>query len=83
MMEWFQRLMPREDKFFDLFEAHAATLIAGAGALRQLLEGGPKLPSYCEEVVEREAQADLIAAEVMESVRRTSSPHSTEATSKS
>ena len=30
VMNWFQRLMPREDKFFDLFEAHAATLVAGA-----------------------------------------------------
>ena len=40
MMNWFQRLLPREDKFFDLFESHAQTLVAGADALRKLLDGG-------------------------------------------
>jgi uncharacterized protein len=71
VMNWFQRLLPREDKFFDLFEAHAATLVAGAGALRRLLDGGPDLARHCREVVEKENDADRIAAEVMESVRRT------------
>jgi uncharacterized protein len=71
VMNWFQRLLPREDKFFDLFEKHAATLVSGAGALRRLLDGGPDLAHHCREVVEKETEADGIAAEVMESVRRT------------
>lgn len=71
MMNWFQKLLPREDKFFDLFEAHAATLVEGAGALRKLLDGGPDIARHCHAVVEKEAQADRIAADVMESVRRT------------
>jgi predicted phosphate transport protein (TIGR00153 family) len=71
VMEWFQRLLPREDKFFDLFEAHAATLIAGAEALRRMLDGGAQMPGFCQAVVEREGEADVIAAEVMDSVRRT------------
>jgi predicted NUDIX family NTP pyrophosphohydrolase len=33
MLKWFQRLMPQQGRFFDLFEAHAATLVAGADAL--------------------------------------------------
>jgi uncharacterized protein Yka (UPF0111/DUF47 family) len=70
-MNWFQRLLPREDKFFDLFEAHAATLVAGAAALRRLLDGGPELSTHCRTVVDKEVEADRIAAEVMESVRRT------------
>jgi hypothetical protein len=70
-MNWFQRLLPREDKFFDLFEAHAATLVSGAAALRQLLDGGPELSTHCRTVVEKEIEADRIAAQVMESVRRT------------
>ena len=30
MLNWFQALLPREGKFFDLFEAHSVTLVAGA-----------------------------------------------------
>ena len=39
MLAWFRALMPREDRFFDLFERHAATLTDGAAALRSLLDG--------------------------------------------
>jgi uncharacterized protein len=37
MLGWFQAIMPKEDKFFDLFEQHAALVVAGAEALRSLL----------------------------------------------
>ena len=43
-MRWFQALMPREDKFFDLFDAHAAPWSPGAEALRDLLDGGDGVP---------------------------------------
>jgi hypothetical protein len=33
MLGWFQKLLPKEDKFFVLFERHAQTLQAGAAAL--------------------------------------------------
>ncbi len=71
MMNWFQRLLPREDKFFELFELHAGALVVGAGELRRLLDGGPGLTHHCNAIVEAETKADRIAAEVMESVRRT------------
>ena len=34
MFGWFQRLLPRKSDFFGMFEAHAATLVAAAGALQ-------------------------------------------------
>jgi hypothetical protein len=71
MMSWFHKLLPREDKFFDLFEAHARTLVAGAEALRGLLDGGEDAPRFGKVVVEKEGEADRIAHEVMQSVRRT------------
>lgn len=71
MMRWFQKLLPREEAFFDLFEKHSRTLVAGAGALRGLLEGGEGIPGYCQEIVAREAEADAIAHEVLLAVRRT------------
>lgn len=70
-MNWFQKILPREEKFFDLFERHAQTLVAGAEALRKLLEGGEDVALYCRVVVEKENEADQIAREVMQSVRRT------------
>jgi uncharacterized protein Yka (UPF0111/DUF47 family) len=70
-MNWFQRLLPREDKFFDLFEAHAAILVSGAGSLRKLLDGGPEAARHAQAVVDKENEADRIAGQVMESVRRT------------
>ena len=39
MLGWFQAIMPKEDKFFDLFEQHATLVVAGAEALRSLLQG--------------------------------------------
>ena len=70
-MNWFQKLLPREDKFFDLFERHAETLVSGAEALRRLLEGGEDVQRYCRVIVEKENEADQIVREVMQSVRRT------------
>jgi hypothetical protein len=34
MLSWFQALMPKEERFFDLFDRHAVTIVAGAHALR-------------------------------------------------
>jgi uncharacterized protein Yka (UPF0111/DUF47 family) len=71
MMNWFQKLLPREDKFFDLFESHAQTLVAGADALRKLLDGGEDAARFCKIVVDKENEADRITQQVMQSVRRT------------
>jgi len=72
MLSWFQALMPREEKFFDLFEAHALTLCGGARALRDLLaEGGDRVPERCAEIARQEAEADDVTREVLLAVRRT------------
>ncbi|KQP33723.1 nuclease PIN [Methylobacterium sp. Leaf104] len=70
MLGWFKALMPREDRFFDLFERHSRTLVAGAEALQGVLQGGDAVPGYCQQVVEREHEADAITAEVLLAVRR-------------
>ena len=71
MLRWFQALMPREERFFDLFARHSRTLSAGAEALRGVLQGGDSVPGYCQTISEREHEADEITREVMEAVRRT------------
>lgn len=70
MMRWFQSLMPQQGRFFDLFEAHAATLVAGADALALLLQGGDSIDANIAEIVRREHQADDITREVLGDVRR-------------
>jgi hypothetical protein len=71
MLTWFQALLPKEQKFFDLFEAHAATLVAGAASLRELLNGGDAVPRHCGDVARHEDAADQITREVLLAVRRT------------
>jgi predicted phosphate transport protein (TIGR00153 family) len=71
MLNWFQALLPREQKFFDLFEAHAATLVNGARALRKVLDGGGDVPAHAAELARHEDDADQITREVLLAVRRT------------
>ncbi|HEY0103139.1 MAG TPA: DUF47 domain-containing protein [Brevundimonas sp.] len=70
MLGWFQALLPKEDNFFRLFDAHAATLINGAEALRKVLEGGDEVPHWCQKIVDHEHEADEVAREVLFAVRR-------------
>lgn len=71
MLGWFQALMPKEERFFQLFEGHARKVVAGAEALRGLLGGGDDIESCCKQIFEREAEADEITREVLTAVRRT------------
>jgi len=71
MFAWFQKLLPQQGNFFDLFERHAATLVAGADALARLAQGGPGKADHIREIDEREHEADVITRDVLHSVRRT------------
>ena len=71
MLRFFQALMPREEKFFHLFNDHARTLVDGAVALRDLLEGGSGVAEACRRIVAHENKADTIARDVLLGVRRT------------
>ena len=71
MLRWFNALMPREERFFDLFASHSDTIAAGAKALRAMLEGGDAVPRNYKTVMDREQDADNITREVLIAVRRT------------
>jgi len=70
VLRFFQALMPREDQFFAQFNDHARTLVDGAVALRDLLEGGDGVAEACGRIVAHENKADAIAREVLMGVRR-------------
>ena len=71
MLGWFKALMPKEERFFALFVQHATIVVAGAEALRGVLEGGDEVERYCRIVSERENEADEITRQVLIAVRRT------------
>jgi uncharacterized protein len=71
MLRWFHALMPKEERFFELFARHAEAVLGGARALRAMLEGGAEVESRCREVVEFEHRADDVTREVLIAVRRT------------
>lgn len=70
MLSLFRKLMPREDRFFDLFEQHSRTVVGAAEALQALLAGGPDMQKHCDRIVALENEADAITAEVLLAVRR-------------
>ncbi len=70
MLGWFQSLMPKQGKFFEQFEAHAATLVAGADALAKLFHGDGPVETQIAAIVKYEHDADDITREVLQTVRR-------------
>jgi predicted phosphate transport protein (TIGR00153 family) len=71
VLRWFHALMPKQGRFFELFEQHAATLMAGADSLAKLLQGGDAIEEHCRAIVAHEHAADEIIREVLQDVRRT------------
>jgi predicted phosphate transport protein (TIGR00153 family) len=71
MLRWFQALLPREGRFFELFARHSETIAAGAKALRDMLDGGEAVPRHFKTIMDREHDADKLTREVLIAVRRT------------
>ncbi|HEY6048251.1 MAG TPA: DUF47 domain-containing protein [Sphingomicrobium sp.] len=63
-----QKILPREDKYFDLFAAHADVLVQACDALVSLLDGG--VAEGTEQIRKLETRADNITRDVLTAVRR-------------
>jgi predicted phosphate transport protein (TIGR00153 family) len=70
MLRWFHALMPKEERFFELFAQHSDTVVAGAMALRAMFEGGDAIAKNYQAVMDREHDADNVTREVLIAVRR-------------
>ena len=62
-------LLPREDRYFDLFERHAELLVKAADALTRLL-AGDAIAKSLDEIRSLETQADDVTRDVLTAVRR-------------
>ncbi len=69
MLGWFRKLMPREDRFFDLFAQHSRTIVGAAEALNELLSG-KDIEGKCRRIIELENEADDITRDVLVAVRK-------------
>ena len=70
MVNIIRAIMPREDKFFDMFERHAEILVAGADAMAAMLAGEHGIPESCRRIEEHETAADDVTRDVLVAVRR-------------
>jgi uncharacterized protein len=71
VVRWFRALLPREERFFDLYNAHAAILVRAAEALQAMLGGGEAIAERSREVIALEHDADVVTRDVLRAVRRT------------
>jgi predicted phosphate transport protein (TIGR00153 family) len=71
MFRLFRSLLPKEERFFDFFTTHSEVVVAGAEALREMLNGGDQVPHFHNIVMQRENDADAVTREVLMAIRRT------------
>lgn len=70
MFQMIKSMLPKEERFFDLFEAHAAKAQEAAASLRAIVEGGAAVADNCLKLARQEEEADRISYEVMQAIRR-------------
>ena len=64
-------LIPREEKFFDLFEESARNMVQAAQELKKLVDIWDDVEKRAEEVTELEHKGDTITHQIMAQVHRT------------
>ena len=70
MLSFIRKIMPKEDRFFDMFERHAQILVAGADAMAKMVEGGEEIAPSCRNIEAHENAADDVTRDVLVAVRR-------------
>lgn len=73
------QILPTEERFFDLFEQHASTLVLAAERLRNLIEDFTDVEGKFAQLTEAEHQGDFITHEIIDLARRSfTTPFDTE-----
>jgi predicted phosphate transport protein (TIGR00153 family) len=70
MFRMFQAIMPKEERFFDLFARHAETVVGGADALVRLVSGEGPTAEASRDIQDWEHKADEVTRDVLIAVRR-------------
>ena len=65
------RLIPKEEKFFAMFEASAKNMLEGAGALKDLVYNYANMEEKVQNIEQIEHQGDNITHEIMDKLNKT------------
>ena len=71
MLGWFQALMPKEERFFELFVQPCHYRGCRCRGITRSAAGRRQIEHYCNQIFERESDADEITRQVLTAVRRT------------
>ncbi len=70
MFAFIKKIMPREDKFFDMFEAHTAKSVSAAKYLKATLINGKDMKANIAALMKEEDDADRITDQVVDGLRK-------------
>ena len=70
MLSFVRAIMPREDKFFDMFTRQGDIIVAGADAMAAMFSGDEGIAESCRRIEEHEHAADDVTRDVLVAVRR-------------
>jgi uncharacterized protein len=62
------RLIPRDEKFYDMFEAIAARLVSSTALLNKLFADPTRLAEYCSQIKDIEHEADRLTYDVIKRI---------------
>ena len=63
--------IPREEKFFDLFEGSARNMVKAAQGLKEMVDNWNNVEGRVSEITELEHHGDIITHQIMEQLHRT------------
>jgi predicted phosphate transport protein (TIGR00153 family) len=64
-------MLPKEGRFFELFDRQMELIVAATGELKQLLAGGEEIEEHCRSIVQLEHEADDVTRQVLLALRKT------------
>lgn len=70
MLKAIRAIMPKEDRFFDMFQRHAEIIVQGADAMEKMLAGTVGIADSCRDIAHHEHAADDVTRDVLVAVRR-------------
>ena len=70
MVNIVKAIMPKEDRFFDMFERQAQILVEGADVMAAMLAGEASIEESCIKIGEHESAGDDVTRDVLVAVRR-------------
>jgi predicted phosphate transport protein (TIGR00153 family) len=65
------RFIPREEKFFDLFENAAANIVTGARLLQELVNNFDRAPELARQIEDVEHESDITTHEILDRLNKT------------